>query len=149
MEQDRNDLEVMIRSYTFGDGKDRWEWRAESSAEFSTKECREWIDDYKSLPSSNKSKFWCKWIPPKVDELRMWVIRPPGHSTPRPFGRAGCRGRPGWLYGGSSSALGCLDLLSFLVEDVEGYAWAKESLNLVEKRERYGREKVFNGGMCV
>ncbi|KAD4981943.1 hypothetical protein E3N88_18614 [Mikania micrantha] len=39
-----------------------------------------------------------------------------------------------------------LDPLYFHVEEVEGYAWAKESLNLVEKQESYGGLKVKNGG---
>ncbi|KAD0611556.1 hypothetical protein E3N88_43988 [Mikania micrantha] len=41
-----------------------------------------------------------------------------------------------------------LDPLYFHVEDVEGYAWAKESLKLVKKRERYGALKVSHGGGC-
>ncbi|KAD4178002.1 hypothetical protein E3N88_26593 [Mikania micrantha] len=34
------------------------------------------------------------------------------------------------------------DPLYFHVEDVEGYAWAKESLELVEKQESYGGLKL-------
>ncbi|KAD3640702.1 hypothetical protein E3N88_29925 [Mikania micrantha] len=94
---------------------------------------------------------WVEW------ESTERASRPDGDSAdPWPFGRmcsfGNCRSgsamgvqpcsKPRSVTIPRISVVKSLDPLYFLVEDVEGYAWAKESLELVEKQESYGGLKV-------
>ncbi|KAC9229357.1 hypothetical protein E3N88_46162 [Mikania micrantha] len=78
---------------------------------------------------------WVEW------ESTERASRPDGDSAdPWPFGRMCSFGNCSTIP--RISVVKSLDPLYFLVEDVEGYAWAKESLELVEKQESYGGLKV-------
>ncbi|KAD3640900.1 hypothetical protein E3N88_30123 [Mikania micrantha] len=64
--QERNDLEEMILSYLFKDGSDSWIWRGDATGEFSTKSCRDWINDHRWRSNSDNT-LWTNWIPAKVN----------------------------------------------------------------------------------
>ncbi|KAD7478630.1 hypothetical protein E3N88_01766 [Mikania micrantha] len=91
-----------------------------------------------------------------------------GHSTKASFGHL-VHGRPngmiqGWFWRCSRAGtcgVYCLKVVELewwcktrskfknnTKEDVEGYAWAKESLNLVEKQESYGGLKMVKTLKC-
>ncbi|KAD4180076.1 hypothetical protein E3N88_28667 [Mikania micrantha] len=65
LSQECQDLEEMVLNYNFRSGSDVWIWNVDGNNKFSTKLCRDWIEDQHGLAPVHNI-FWLKWVPPKV-----------------------------------------------------------------------------------